>query len=120
MRIQKNKVGKKPSSLNNGEQRESSKSTSANTNGDRIHSGELQASDDEESEQDQIHSPAAPFHIENETGQRGAKPESNQILDTELTLLNQKKDKMVEIMKGSSEIHGLLTSPDKNQSGIDL
>ena len=118
LRIQKNKVTNKPSSL--GDQKETSNSTSANTNGDRINSGELHDSDDEEGSEDPIHSPAAPFHLENETGRRGAKPESNQILDSELTLLNQKKDKMVEIMKGSSEIHALLTSADKNPSGIDL
>lgn len=45
------------------------------------------------------------FDIRRETGQRGAKPESNQIREKEISLIGSKKDKLYEIFKGSSDIH---------------
>jgi len=58
--------------------------------------------------------------IDNETGQRGAKPDSNMIKDTENILIGGKKDKCLEIIKASSEIYNIVNSSSTNPLGLDL
>lgn len=54
------------------------------------------------------------FDLATETGERGAKPESNQIRDTEMTAIGSKKDKCMEIFRNSTEIREALTSSEYN------
>ena len=60
------------------------------------------------------------FNIQNETGERGAQPESNRILDNEETLIRQKKEKCIEIFRNNSEIRDILTSSTENPDNYDL
>lgn len=63
----------------------SNKSTTAYTNDNQNVDSEMDENDaaDINNSQANIHVPAAPFVLENETGQKGAQADSNQILDTE-------------------------------------
>ena len=54
------------------------------------------------------------FNIQNETGERGAQPDSNKILENEQTLIRQKKEKCIEIFRNNSEIRDILTSSTEN------
>lgn len=60
------------------------------------------------------------FNLSNETGERGADPDSNQILDKESLLINQKKDKCKEIFRNNSDIREIITSNTQNPDGFDL
>lgn len=109
----------------NGGLNGSSKSTTAHTNDNREIlrqstglQGEIRDpdSDDDIQEPDsaQPHFQRPEFVLEQETGQRGAKPESNKNLEVEQTALTQKKDKCMEIFKNSSEVRELITSDELN------
>jgi len=60
------------------------------------------------------------FCLERETGQRGAKPESNQIHETEDKLIQQKKEKIIQIFKNNTDIREMIVSRDTNPRGLDL
>lgn len=92
------------SSANDGSQ--GSNTTSANTN--EIH--DLQNNVESDGEPDINPAEPTQFVLEKETGKRGAEPESNKILDTEQTLLGHKKDKCIEVIRQSTEIHELIVS----------
>ena len=62
----------------------------------------------------------AHFNIEEETGERGAQPESNQIRDNEVRLIGQKKEKCLEIFRNNSEIREMTLSQDINPEQYDL
>ena len=78
---------------------------------------ELQESDDEVPERNIA---STPLDIANETGQRGAKPESNEILENETSLVGSKKEKMIEVFRNCTEIREMLTSRRENSQNIDL
>ncbi len=46
----------------------------------------------------------------NETGERGAKKESNELLNVEQHLIGSKKDKCLETFKSCNEIRALMTN----------
>ena len=48
-------------------------------------------------------------------GLRGINPDSNQILESEMQVLEQKKDKCVEIFKNSSLIHDTISKMKKDE-----
>ena len=58
------------------------------------------------------------FNLETETGQRGAKPESNKILDSEQELLHLKKDKTLEIFRNCTEVRELVMSQEHNPKNL--
>ena len=60
------------------------------------------------------------FNLANETGERGAQEDSNQILDKEQLLITQKKDKCKEIFRNNSDIREIITSNIQNPDGFDL
>ena len=60
------------------------------------------------------------FNLANETGERGAQEDSNQILDKEQLLVTQKKDKCKEIFRNNSDIREIITSNIQNPDGFDL
>ena len=74
---------------------------------------QLQAdSDDDDLIEDSA--PRAAFNIENETGARGAKPESNQILETEESLIQARKEKCLEVFRNNTDIRDLITDTQLN------
>jgi len=116
----------------NGGGSQNSKSTTAHTN-DRqgfSNDGDFQNPTDSELEKDgqvaDSHNnfPSAfrqrEFRLEEETGQRGAQPESNQIKESENKLIQQKRDKCNEIFRNNSDIRDMITSPDLNPQGLEL
>lgn len=78
---------------------------------------ELQESDEEVAPR---HESVKSFDFKNETGERGADPESNQLRDTEKTLVGSKKDKMMEVFRNSTEIRGMLVNTNLNYQRLDL
>ena len=60
------------------------------------------------------------FCLENETGQRGAQPESNKILETEQQLLHLKQDKCLEIFRNCTEIREAIVSNEQNPEGLEM
>jgi len=93
----------------------STKSTTAGTN--------LDGNNDSELEEGENQAPVlrnSAFDISKENRTRGANPESNQIKEKETALISSKRDKIVEIFKGSSEIHHLLKDAATNPTDLDL
>jgi hypothetical protein len=64
--------------------------------------------------------PRTIFNINNETGKRGAKPESNQIRDNEATMIHQKKEKCLELFRNNGDIRDMIISRESNPQGHDL
>lgn len=100
-------------SSNNNVNGGQSSATTAGTNEGRLdHNSsqiELQESDDEV-ETPKEEPPKEAFDITKETGQRGAKPESNQILTEEVNLVGSKKEKMIEVFRNCTEIREMIVS----------
>lgn len=48
-------------------------------------------------------------------GLRGVNPESNQVLEMEMMLLEQKKEKCIEIFKTSGQIHEIISKLKKDE-----
>ena len=95
----------------------SSKST-AHTTDNYAPQEDFQADSDTE-----VLPPAAPrtvFNIQNETGKRGAKPESNKIRDTEMNYIHQKKEKCLELFRNNGDIRDLIVSRETNPQGLEL
>ena len=67
-------------------------------------------SDNEDGGQEQQPIDRPAFNLATETGERGAKPESNQIRDAEMTAIAQKKDKCMEIFRNNTEIREMIVS----------
>ena len=118
LRIQKAKSIQRRSSGTNVNAH-SSQSTTANTYENQLTDHPSPESELGEAEQAAINA-CPPFLIENETGQKGAKPESNIILDLEVNLVDQKRDKLYEVFKSSSEVHSLVTSSTYNPRNLEL
>lgn len=104
------KVGRRGSGMNVGAASQNSKSTTANTNENVPPMEEFQNSDDEQPEHLYPAAPRTNFNIQNETGQRGAKPESNQNRDNELTMIKQKKEKCLELFRNNGDIREMIIS----------
>ena len=104
----------------NGSQQ--SHSTNANTHDRQSHNEEGLKSP--ESDNDGTPEPFViqrkPFCLETETGERGAKPESNKILDNEQQLLHLKKDKCLEIFRNCTEVREAIVSQDLNPDGLEM
>ena len=111
----------------NVNQSQNSKSTSASNN-DRINSHDAEQFNNAiDSENEEIQTimkvnqvGEAGFNIQNETGERGAQPDSNKILENEETLIRQKKEKCIEIFRNNHEIREILTSQTENPQNYDL
>ena len=106
--------------MNVGNASQNSKATTANTNEGRRSDEELvdPGSDDDDIDVNAVF-PQKQFVLSEETGEKGAKPESNQILDTETTLIRSKKDKLIEVFRNSTEIRELITS-SQNEQRLEL
>ena len=107
-------------------QSQNSKSTSASNN-DRINSHDAEQfnipmdSENEELPMMKVNQVGEQgFNIQNETGERGAEPDSNKILENEETIIKQKKEKCIEIFRNNSEIRDILTNRDENPDNYDL
>ena len=48
------------------------------------------------------------FVLEMETGERGANPESNKILDLEVEQIESKKNKCLEVLRNSTDIREMI------------
>lgn len=104
-----------PRNTNSG----ASKSTNANT-ADQV-PPENEEDSESATEQDvENHFPNQPFCLETETGERGAKPESNLILDTEVKLIDEKREKVQQLLRNTTEIREMVTSRELNPDGLDL
>ena len=96
----------------------SNKSTTAHTNYQQQE--EFPCPDSDTEEHLCAAAPRTLFNINNETGRRGAKPESNQIRDSEATMVRQKKEKCVELFRNNGEIREMIVSRETNPQGHDL
>ena len=85
---------------------QNSKTSTAHTNGQSQEELQDPDSDGPKIEQE--------FILSNETGVRGAQPNSNKILDTESTLIEQKKEKCIEVFRNNHEIRDMIVSPQIN------
>ena len=64
--------------------------------------------------------PRRTFNIETETGARGAKEESNELLNTEETAIKQKKEKCIEIFRNCTEIREIIVSSTHNPQHLEI
>lgn len=113
-------AGLKKNSNMNVNASQNSNSTNANTHERQSHDEFRGPDSDNEGATEPVLIRKRTFSLETETGQRGAQPESNQILDKEQTLIAQRKDKCLEVFRNCTEIRDAIVSPELNPQGLDL
>ena len=87
------------------EEKVSQKSTSAGTNNDH-----LMGAQDSELDDDDFETRTGVFNLSKETGERGADPESNKIKQIEDSLIETKREKLVDLIRANQDIHSMLNS----------